>query len=92
MNRKIKILVLCMAFLSSGAFVFAQQNDNSKQGSIAAQDVYATASGRKYHKVDCPFIQNRKPHKLSKKEALEKGLAPCPKCFSEDYPTESKKK
>lgn len=89
MNRKIVMLTLCVLFLSSGASVFAQKEDKSVQ---MMQDVYVTKSGKKYHKADCSFIQDRKPEKISKKEALAKGLSPCPKCFKEDLPPENKKK
>ena len=89
MNRKIVMLILCATFLSSSVLVFAQNNDKNVQ---TTQDVYVTKSGKKYHKADCPFVQNRKPEKISKKEALTKGLAPCPKCFKEDLPPQDKKK
>ena len=84
MNRKIVMLILCATFLSSGHLVFAQKNDKNVQ---TMQDVYVTKSGKKYHKAECPFVKDRKPEKISRKDALAKGLAPCPKCFKEDYPT-----
>ena len=88
MNRKIVMLTLVALFLSSGSLVFAQKNDKDVQ---TTQDVYVTKSGKKYHKADCSFIQDRKPEKISKKEALVKGLTPCPKCFKEDLPPPKKK-
>lgn len=89
MNRKIAVLTLCVLFLSSGPLVFAQKPDNNVQ---TAPDVYVTKSGKKYHKADCSFVQDRKPEKISKKDALAKRLSPCPKCFKEDLPPENKKK
>ena len=87
MNRKIVMLILCATFLSSSSLVFAQKNDKNVQ---TTQDVYVTKSGKKYHKADCSFVQDRKPEKISKKDALAKGLAPCPKCFKEDLPPQTK--
>ena len=92
MNRKIVMLTLCALFLSSSPLVFAQMNGKNDKNGQTAQDVYVTKSGKKYHKADCPFVQNRNPEKNSKKDALAKGLAPCPKCFKEDLPSENKKK
>ena len=91
MNRKIVMLTLGVLFLSSNPLVFAQMNDKNDKNVQAAQDVYVTKSGKKYHKADCSFVQDRKPEKISKKEALAKGLAPCPKCFKEDLPPQVKK-
>ena len=87
MNRKIVMLTLCVLFLSSSHLVFAQNGKNAQ----TMQEVYVTKSGKKYHKVDCPFIHDRKPEKISKKDALAKGLLPCPKCFKEDLPPQPKK-
>ncbi len=92
MNRKIVMLTLCVLFLSSSPLVFAQMNDKNDKNVQATQDVYVTQSGKKYHKADCSFVQDRKPAKISKKDALAKGLMPCPKCFKEDLPPENKKK
>lgn len=92
MNRKIVMLILCATFFSFSPLTgFAQDSKNEKNVQ-AAQDVYVTKSGKKYHKTDCSFVQDRKPVKISKKDALAKGLAPCPKCFKEDLPPENKKK
>lgn len=91
MNRKIVMLTLCALFLSFSPLVFAQMNDKNDKNVQAAQDVYVTKSGKKYHKADCPFVQNRKPEKILKKDALAKGLAPCPKCFKEDLPPKTGK-
>ena len=91
MNRKIIMLILCAAFLSlSSVTGFAQNNKNEKNMEMT-QDVYVTKNGKKYHKSDCPFVQNRNPEKFSKKDARSKGLSPCPKCFKEDLPPEEKK-
>ena len=91
MNRKIVMLILCATFLSSSSLVFAQKMDQNDKNVQTMQDVYVTKSGKKYHKADCSFIQDRKSEKISKKEALAKGLTPCPKCFKEDLPPQPKK-
>jgi hypothetical protein len=51
---------------------------------VFAQDVYATKNGKKYHKAECPLVQNKDPQPISMKEATDKGLTPCGKCFKEE--------
>ena len=46
-----------------------------------AGEVYVTQKGKKYHKENCRFIKNRKTVVMQEKEAKEKGLKPCGKCF-----------
>ena len=47
---------------------------------LFAEDVFITQQGTKYHTQDCPFIANKQTEKISKDEAVLKGLAPCSKC------------
>ncbi len=93
MTRTIRMLVFCTVFLSLGSFVFARQDDkNAQVKQVKEEEVYVSPKDRKYHKIDCPLLENKKTKKMSKKEALDKGLFPCPECFREDYPTETKDK
>ena len=71
MAKKVITLGLCIMFLSIAAFAFAE-------------DVYATKNGKKYHKEDCRLIKNKGAEKITKKEALAKGLEPCGKCFKDE--------
>ena len=70
MNKKVIALALCAIFLSVSANAFA---DN----------VFKTKNGKKYHTADCPLIQSKNPQEVSLKEATEKGLKPCSKCFKD---------
>ena len=71
MMRKLVVLVLGVVFLSATTFAFAE-------------DVYVTKRGKKYHKEDCLLIKNKGAEKITKKEAVEKGLTPCQRCFNEE--------
>ncbi len=87
------MFVVCMVFLSSGFFVFAQKNDkNAQVQQVKEEEVYVSPKDRKYHKMTCPLLESKKAEKMSKKEALNKGLFPCPECFREDYPVQTKEK
>ena len=91
MTQTIRMFVLCVMFLSLGSFVFAENNDKDRQVKLDEQeDVYTSKKDRKYHKLDCPLLENAKDKKMSQKEALDKGFIPCPECFKENYPTEIK--
>ena len=97
MIRKIIMTIVCVLFVSLNSCVFADtnvQNANNAQNAQdekSSQEVYATKNGKKYHKADCPFIHGKNAGKVSKKDALGKKLAPCPKCFKEDIPQQAKK-
>ena len=71
MIRKIMATVLCVMFLSTATAAFAE-------------DVFTTKRGKKYHAADCRFVKNRDTQEISKKEAIEKGLKPCGRCYKED--------
>lgn len=44
--------------------------------------VYITATGKKYHKIDCRTITNSKTVKsIALSEAIEKGYEPCKVCM-----------
>lgn len=46
---------------------------------VAAQDVYKTPSGQKYHLETCKMVKNVS-EKLTLQQAAEKGLQPCKIC------------
>lgn len=72
MIRKLMILGLVITFVSSAAYVFAE-------------DVFITPKGAKYHKEICRLVKNKENvTKLDKEEALEEGYGPCKRCFGED--------
>ena len=77
MIRRLAVLVLGIVFLSATTFAFAE-------------DVYVTKHGKKYHKEECPLIKNKGAEGIAKKDALEKGLAPCQKCFSNEVSIKDK--
>ena len=70
MGKKLIALALCAIFLSVSANAFADM-------------VYKTKNGKKYHTESCPLVQNKNPQEISLKEAVEKGLKPCSKCFKD---------
>ena len=69
--KKVTVLVLGITLVAMTTLAFAE-------------DVYATKNGKKYHKEDCRLIKSKNPQKISKEEALSRGLVPCSKCFKED--------
>lgn len=68
MMKKAIATMMCVVFLSVAASAFAET-------------VYRTKNGKRYHKEDCRLIQNKNPQEIDLKEAMEKGLTPCGKCF-----------
>lgn len=97
MSRIRKLLVLLVVVSVSMLTVFSSQNAFAKQAKKAQdkqeQDkkeemVYATSQGKKYHKEGCRFIKNREAQAISKKEAEEKGLVACGKCYKENTTAE----
>ena len=79
MMRKLVVLVLGVVFLSATTFAFAE-------------DVYVTKRGKKYHQEGCLLIKNKGAKQITKKEALEKGLTPCQRCFNEEVSSNDKEK
>lgn len=86
---KIVRLFVCLAVIAMSSIValnpssvFAKQNEKS----IAKKEtvVYVTLRGKKYHKETCPFIMNRETISMEEKDAIEKGLKPCGKCFKDE--------
>ncbi len=71
MMRKYVAILVCAVFLSAAVTVFAD-------------DVFATANGKKYHAEGCPLVKNKNPQPITKVDALEKGLTPCQKCMKDD--------
>lgn len=78
MAKRITTLVIGILFLSVCAYSFAEE-------------VYLTKNGKKYHSADCIFIKDRTVQKISKEEAMKKGLKPCGKCLSDDSASLSNK-
>lgn len=76
MFKKAITMGLCVIFLSMAATVFAE-------------DVYKTKNGKKYHTADCRLIQNKSPQKITKEDAIAKGLVPCAKCFKDEVSANS---
>ncbi|MBN1869070.1 MAG: hypothetical protein JW847_00620 [Candidatus Omnitrophica bacterium] len=69
-----KLLVIGMLAMFLSATTYA-----------AAEDVYITQQGTKYHKEDCRLIKNKENvTKMDKKQAIEEGYGPCKTCFKED--------
>ncbi len=58
---------------------------------VFAEDVFVTQNGKKFHHELCPLIKNKGAQKISMKEAKEKGLTPCSKCFKEEVSMEKPK-
>ena len=72
MFKKLMMIGMLAVFLSATSYA-------------AAEDVYITPNGAKYHKEDCRLIRNKdKMAKIDKEEAIEKGYGPCKRCFKED--------
>lgn len=95
MMRSILTLVLCLGLLASTPMAFAEKAEKSEKAKKSVStdgDVYITPNGKKYHKSDCPFVHERQVAKVSKKDAIDKKLGPCPKCFKEELPTDKEKK
>lgn len=71
MIKKTILTGLCILFLAATTIA-------------AAENVYITDNGTKYHKVDCRFVRNKDALKLSKDEAIGQGYTPCARCYKED--------
>ena len=78
MFKRLAALILCLTFLATTSFVFAE-------------DVYVTKQGKKYHKSDCRFIKNRDSQKIDIEDAKAKGLEPCGRCFGKNDQTAKSK-
>jgi len=78
MVKRMFASMICIVFLSVCAYSFAEE-------------VYVTKNGKKYHSADCIFIKDRAVQKISKEEAMKKGLKPCGKCLSDDSASLSNK-
>lgn len=57
-----------------------------------AQDFYATKKGKKYHKIDCPFVANKKNQQVTQPEITQRNLKPCPRCLKDDAMSSGNKK
>ncbi|MFC1703553.1 hypothetical protein ACFL1E_02040 [Candidatus Omnitrophota bacterium] len=71
MFRRLLAMAMCLVVLTTASVVFAE-------------DVYVTQRGKKYHKQDCRYIQNREVEKINNEEAEARGLAPCGSCFKNE--------
>ena len=71
MIRKLMVLMTVFTILSTSAYAYAEE-------------VYATKNGKKYHKEICRLIKNKSPQKITKEEALKKGLEPCQLCYKDE--------
>ena len=88
MSKLARLLVCLMLVATSSVGILKPQNSfakpNENEEAEKKEVVYATKRGKKYHKEDCPFLKNRETITLSEKEAKEKGLRPCGRCFEEE--------
>ena len=88
MSKLVKLLVCLMLVATSSVGILKPHNSfakpNDEKEAKKEEVVYATKRGKKYHKEDCPFLKNRETITLSEKEAKEKGLKPCGRCFEEE--------
>ena len=72
MNKKVLIYGLLVIFASMTTVA-------------AAEEVYVTATGSKYHKSSCRLIRNKETAKaMDKDEALASNHQPCKVCFKDD--------
>ncbi len=79
MIKKLMIVVMLMAFLSTASSVFAE-------------DVFTTKRGKKYHKQICRLIKNKGAMTTHEKDAaVETGYQPCRRCYKEDIITDENK-
>jgi len=69
--KRIITVILCVMFLSVAGTSFADA-------------VFATKNGKRYHQAECPLVKNKGPEAISLKEAEEKGLTPCSRCFKDE--------
>ena len=86
---KLLRLLVCLVVMVTSSMIILNPNSaiaKQKEVKIAKKEsvVYVTRRGKKYHKETCPFIRNREAISIDEKEAIEKGLKPCSRCFSSD--------
>ena len=77
MIRKLMLLGLLLAFLTTTTAVFAGE-------------VVVTKNGKKYHKASCTLVKNKEVEKTDENEAIKNGYKPCKKCFKDEKQTEKK--
>ncbi len=56
----------------------------------AAEEVYVTKNGTKYHKELCRFIKNKGAEKIDLQDAITKGLKACHKCYPDSVASAQK--
>ena len=86
-EAKAKGLEPCKRCFSSAKKQTKQKVQNTvkvKKGDL----VYATASGKKYHRENCRLIKNRKTTGIPLADAQSKGLQPCSRCFLKEAKSE----
>lgn len=68
----ISSVILFIAILFTALFMFSAGK---------ADDYYVTASGERYHRENCYYIQNRDVRKITKEEIESGAYSPCKVCF-----------
>lgn len=86
MLKLLRVLV-CLVVMATSSMIILNPNSaiaKQKVEKISKKEnvVYVTRKGKKYHKETCPFIRNRETISIDEKEAIEKGLKPCGRCFT----------
>jgi hypothetical protein len=64
-----------------------QAADAKGNDAVPSDAVYATASGKKYHRKECRFAKNATP--MTREEAQAKSLTPCKVCKPDAGDTEA---
>jgi hypothetical protein len=79
-----KSLLLFFVILASLALrIFAQWTDTPKKDIVYSYLVYYSPGGTIFHKDTCKL---KSGGTISVRDAISKGLKPCPECFPEAYP------
>ena len=82
--KKLTTCLFATTFLTMSILVMAEP----KAFAASPDEVFVTKNGKKYHKENCTFIKNKNAQKIAKKDGVQKGLQPCPRCFKEDLPNQ----
>jgi competence protein ComEC len=79
MRRLIPLIIALLMLGAVSAVAPAQQPAPQKQVQSQEQTVYATKTGKKYHRATCRYLSHSKIP-VSLKDAKAQGLTPCSVC------------